>query len=150
MVFGAASVPYTSMTNLFNSLFVITVAAYQFSRGSFSVRQSIINVLKLPLLWAAIAAFIVHYLGMTIPEMGMHLLQMGAYTTMVLQLFILGVFLSMITISGADWRLITLSAVIKTFMLPLLAGIVIFSLPLPVSELAMGCLILQCFGTHCS
>ena len=93
-LYGIDSVPYTAMINLINALCLMTIGAYTDSRGTFSFITSVINILKLPMIWATIIAFIIQILKITFYEEIYHFLEMGAYTGLVLQLIIFGMFLS--------------------------------------------------------
>jgi predicted permease len=51
-----------------HSLLINTLGAYFASRGTASVRQSLANILKLPIIYAAVAALAVRGLGLGLPE----------------------------------------------------------------------------------
>ena len=131
-VYGIESVPYTAMINLFNAVFVMTIGAYTYSRGSFTIKKSIINVIKLPMIWATIIAFMGHYFKIQLSQPFLHFLEMGAYTGIVIQLIIFGMFLA-----GVKWnyfypRIASIVLSAKFILLPLLALIVIKYLKLNV------------------
>lgn len=117
-IFGDASVPYTTMINLANVLFVNIVGVYIYSSGSFSPKDSVMNVLKMPVLWSALAAIAVHVAGMEIPEKIESILRLGAYASIVVQLLLFGIYLSQVRVEHIDWRLARWVGGVKFFALP--------------------------------
>ena len=93
-LFGESSVLYTSLINLANVFLVYTVGVYFYSRGSFPVRESILNVFRLPAIWFGLGAIVFNLGGLTVPRSLELPLEMGAYATMVLQLMIFGIYLA--------------------------------------------------------
>jgi len=55
-IFGEESIPYTTIVNLVNIFIVYTFGVYYYSRGSFDIKTSLKNIVKLPILWAALIA----------------------------------------------------------------------------------------------
>ena len=55
-IFGEQSIPYTTIINLVNVFVVYTIGVFYYSRGSFDTKTSLLNIIKLPILWAAIIA----------------------------------------------------------------------------------------------
>ncbi|MRJ03313.1 MAG: AEC family transporter [Epsilonproteobacteria bacterium] len=140
-LFGEASLPYTTIVNLANVFMVYSVGAYFYSRGSFSVRDSMVNTLKLPILWFALAALILSAQGFR-PEREFDLfLQMGSYTAIVLQLIIFGVYLARIRLSHIDLKLAFSVSFVKFIALPALAYLVLQSLS--IEGLAKGVLFME-------
>ncbi len=64
-LFGEACVPYMTLINLMNVFVVYTIGVFFYSRGEFSVRDSLMNILKLPVLWAAMVAIALNLIGYT-------------------------------------------------------------------------------------
>jgi malate permease and related proteins len=131
-VYGIESVPYTAMINLFNAVFVMTVGAYTYSRGTFTIKKSIINVIKLPMIWATIIAFIGHYFKIELSQSIFNFLEMGAYTGIVIQLIIFGMFLADVNWNCFYPRIASIVLSAKFILLPLLALMVIKYLNLNV------------------
>lgn len=120
-LFGEGSILYTSIINLANLFIVNTVGVYFYARGEFSVRDAFIKIFKLPAIWFGFLALLFNAAGLKIPENLSLSLEMGAYTTMVLQLFIFGMYLYSVKISDIDKKLITFVTVMKFVAIPLLA-----------------------------
>ena len=143
LIAGPASVPYTSMINLFNALFVYTAGVYGYSRGTKGIKESVINVFKLPLVWAALAAFAVQLTQIPISNTLLQCLEMGAYATIVFQLLISGIFISQIQKTSIDVSLVSTSTLIKCIGLPLLGSFILSFCTHWLSPLASALLLLQ-------
>jgi predicted permease len=129
-LFGEASLPYTTIVNLANVFMVYSFGAYFYSRGSFDIRASILNTIKLPILWFALAALILSAVGFT-PSRELDLfLQMGAYTAIVIQLLIFGIYLARVRPSHIEPRLTAFVVAEKFVLLPAVTFAVLSLLPL--------------------
>ncbi|BBG65212.1 hypothetical protein NNO_0509 [Hydrogenimonas sp.] len=117
-IFGEASVPYTTMINLANVLFVNTIGVYIYSSGSYSPRESVFNVLKMPILWSALAALCINAAGIEIPEAVEANLKLGAYASIVIQLLLFGIYLAGVRVEHLDMRLLKAVGAVKFFILP--------------------------------
>ncbi|MGE4510272.1 MAG: AEC family transporter [Sulfurimonadaceae bacterium] len=101
-IFGEESIPYTTVINLMNVFVVYTVGVFYYSRGSFDVRTSLLNIVKLPILWAAFVAIALSVAGYRPDGVILNTLMMGAYASMTMQLFLFGIYMY-----GAQIRLIS-------------------------------------------
>ncbi len=120
-IFGEASIPYTTVVNLVNVFVVYTLGVYFYSRGSFDAKTSLFNIVKLPILWAAILAI---YLSANHYEPSkeiMKMLMMGAYASMTMQLFLFGIYLYGTKIKELNKQLIAWVMFFKFLLLPSLA-----------------------------
>ena len=141
LLYGPASVPYTAMINLINSIFVTSYGAYRYSRGTFSVRESLINIIKLPMIWAALFAIIWQLSGVKFPSLFLKPLEMAAYSTMVIQLMIFGMFVASIKWQDLEFKNIAIVQITKYALLPLAILMIHYLIEIP--NLAMQCLTLQ-------
>ncbi len=133
-LFGPQSLPYTTIINLANVFLVYTFGAYFYSRGSFDIRQSVQNTLRLPILWFALLAISLNLLGFR-PDAQLDLfLQMGAFTGIVVQLMIFGFYLAKISLKILDKKLVGLVVGMKFILLPLITFLLL--VPLPIEPLA--------------
>jgi len=124
-IFGESSIPYTTVVNLVNVFVVYTIGVFYYSRGSFDVRTSLKNILKLPILWAAIVAIILSVNGYTPDKAIMKMLMMGAYASMTMQLFLFGIYLYGTKIKELNTLLISWVITFKFLLLPLIAFVVL-------------------------
>ena len=119
-IFGEESIPYTTVINLANVFFVYTLGVYFYSRGDFDVRKSLLNILRLPMLWAALVAITLNLTGYFPSESVEKTLMMGAYTSMTMQLILFGVYLYEVKIRELSLRLTYWSNSVKFLLLPLI------------------------------
>jgi len=124
-IFGEASIPYTTVVNLMNVFVVYTIGVYFYSRGTFSAKESLKNILKLPILWAAFIAISLSVYGYQPSETVMNMLMMGAYASMTMQLFLFGIYLYGTKIREINKTLITWVTAFKFLLLPLLAFVML-------------------------
>ena len=124
-IFGEASIPYTTVVNLMNVFVVYTIGVYFYSRGTFSAKESLKNILKLPILWAAFIAISLSVYGYRPSDTIMNMLMMGAYASMTMQLFLFGIYLYGTKIREINRILIGWVIAFKFLLLPLLAFIIL-------------------------
>ncbi len=119
-IFGEESIPYTTIINLVNVFVVYTVGVFFYSRGSFSTKESLLNIVKLPILWAAIVALILSGYGYRPSGAVLNSLMMGAYASMTMQLFLFGIYLYGTKIKELSKKLVSWVLFFKFIVLPLL------------------------------
>lgn len=129
-LFGEASIIYTTLINVANIFISYTIGVYFYSRGSFSFRDSIKNIVKLPLIWFALLALIFNFNDITMHKSILYSLQMGAYAGMVLQLIIFGMYLYSIKLKELNKKLLLHVSFIKFILIPIISFIVLSSLEL--------------------
>ncbi len=119
-IFGEASIPYTTIVNLVNVFVVYTIGVFYYSRGSFDTRTSLLNIVKLPILWAALLAIALSLYGWKPPKVVLDTLMMGAYASMTMQLFLFGIYMYGTKIKEINKTLIMWVMGFKFVFLPLL------------------------------
>ncbi len=120
-LFGEMSVPYLTLINLVNVFVVYTIGVFYYSRGEFSVRGSLINILKLPVLWAALVAILLNLIGYVPSPAIDKTLMMGAYASMTMQLVLFGIYLYGIKLGEINLRLTAWVNGTKFILIPLIA-----------------------------
>lgn len=141
-LWGVQSVPYTAMINLFNAIFVMTIGAYTYSRGQHSIQKSIMNVIKLPMIWATVFALGLQYFEVSLSQDVHFFLEMGAYTGLSIQLIIFGMFLATVKVQFQYPQLTALTMGLKFVILPLLGLLV--SYVVGFSPMITQIMVLQC------
>ena len=131
-LFGIESVIYTTLINLANLFIVYILGVYIYSRGSFSIKKSLLNIIKIPIIPVAIIAIIMNINDVHITAQIQEFFKMGAYAGIVLQLFLLGTFLYGIKITSLKKYIIFLTLSQKFILLPLLAGFLLSFSSLPL------------------
>ncbi len=129
-IFGEASIPYTTVVNLVNVFVVYTLGVYFYSRGNFDAKTSLKNIIKLPILWAAVIAVVLSINHYTPSDAVMNMLMMGAYASMTMQLFLFGIYLYDIKIREINKKLLTWVMSLKFILLPLIAFVILFNIDL--------------------
>lgn len=129
-IFGETSIPYTTVINLMNVFIVYTVGVYYYSRGSFDAMSSLKNIVKLPILWAAALAIVLSAYGYSPSVEIMKMLMMGAYASIVMQLFLFGIYLYGTKISEISKKLTIWVMGIKFILLPALTFLVLYFIEL--------------------
>ncbi len=124
-IFGEESIPYTTVINLMNVFIVYTVGVYYYSRGNFDVKTSLTNIIKLPILWAAMVAIVLSVYGYKPSDEIMKTLMMGAYASIVMQLLLFGIYLYGTKISEISKTLTLWVMGVKFLFLPAVAFVVL-------------------------
>ncbi len=140
-LFGADSIIYTSLINVANILILYTVGIYFYSRGQFSVKESLLNIIKLPLIWFAALALVLNALNIEIHSSLLNSLMMGAYAAMVLQLMIFGMFLYSVKLKHLNLKLIFHVGIIKFIIIPIISILILKNLHL--DEFIVGIILLE-------
>jgi len=124
-IFGPASLPYTGILNVMCMIFEMTFGVYFYSRGKFSVKESILNIFKLPILWAVILGLSFNFLHIPIPDQILKLLELGGNGSIALQLVIFGLYVGTLHLGRFSWKLLIWSAGVKFLLLPILGFFVL-------------------------
>ena len=126
-LFGIESVPYTSIINIANIVFIYIFSVYFFAREQFALKDAILSILKIPGIWFALLALLINYNEILINKHIYTALEMGAYTSMVIQLLIFGIYLSSVKIKTMPWYSSLQISFIKHILLPVVGIIVVVS-----------------------
>lgn len=129
-IFGEESIPYTTVVNLVNVFIVYTIGVYYYSRGSFDTKTSLLNILKIPILWAAILAIILSIYGYKPSGVVLNTLMMGAYASMTMQLILFGIYLYGTKIQEISKKLLIWVLSFKFIILPAVAFLVLYNIEL--------------------
>jgi len=129
-IFGEESIPYTTVVNLVNVFVVYSIGVFYYSRGSFDTKTSLTNIIKLPILWAALIAIMLSAYHVRLNAVVMNMLMMGAYASMTMQLFLFGIYLYGTKMKEISKKLIVWVLAFKFILLPLIAFFVLSNLDL--------------------
>lgn len=88
-LFGEQSVIFINIANVF---MVYIIGAYIYSRGSFNIEASLLDIVKIPIIQASIADIFININNIQLTPQAEEFFKMGAYASIVLQLFLLGTF----------------------------------------------------------
>jgi len=130
-LFGEQSVIYTTLINIANVFVVYIIGVYIYSRGSFSIKESLFNIVKIPIIPASLIAIFININNITINIQIQEFFKMGAYAGIVLQLFLLGTFLYGIRIKELHPKLFIATISQKFIIIPFFTFIVLQFTDLP-------------------
>ncbi len=125
-LFGEQSVAYTSIINIANVFFIYTVGIYFYAKGQFSIKESLTQIVKIPILWFAIFAIIFNAAEIAIHPSIDKFLEMGAYATIVIQLMIFGIYLAEVEIKTIDYAFVAKITAVKHLILPIVGLVIIW------------------------
>jgi len=131
-LFGEASVIYTTLINIANVFVVYIIGVYIYSRGSFSIRESLLNIIKIPIIPASIVAILINIYEVPLSTEIIEFFKMGAYAGIVLQLFLLGTFLQGICIKELHPKLFIGTISQKFIIVPLATAVILSFTNLPL------------------
>ena len=124
-LFGEASVIYTTLINIANVFVVYIIGVYIYSRGSFSIKDSLFNIVKIPIIPASFVAILINIYDVPLSSEIQEFLKMGAYAGIVLQLFLLGTFLQGIRIKELHPKLFIGTISQKFVFIPLATALIL-------------------------
>ncbi len=124
-LFGQESVIYTTLINIANVFVVYIIGVYIYSRGSSSIKTSLLNILKIPIIPASIIAISINIYDVPISIEVQEFFKMGAYAGIVLQLFLLGTFLQGIRITELSKKLLIGVMSQKFIIIPLASAFIL-------------------------
>jgi len=127
-LFGVSSVPYTSILNIANIFFIFIFSVYFLAGEKFSFLKALKNIFKIPAITVTFFAILFNYFDFTLNMHFDKVFTMAAYTAIVMQLIVFGIFMSQISIKKANWKLSLNIVLFKHIILPLvgLIGLVYF------------------------
>jgi len=124
-LFGEQSVIYTTLINIANVFVVYIIGVYIYSRGSFSIKDSLFNIVKIPIIPASMVAILINIYDIPLNTQIQEFLKMGAYAGIVLQLFLLGTFLQGIRIKELHPKLFIGTISQKFIFIPLATALIL-------------------------
>ncbi len=131
-LFGEQSVIYTTLINIANVFVVYIIGVYIYSRGSFSIKDSLFNIVKIPIIPASAVAILINVYDIPLSSQIQEFFKMGAYAGIVLQLFLLGTFLQGIRIKELHPKLFIGTISQKFIIIPLATAIILSFTNLPL------------------
>ncbi len=131
-LFGEQSVIYTTLINIANVFVVYIIGVYIYSRGSFSIKDSLFNIVKIPIIPASVVAILINIYDVPLSSQIQEFFKMGAYAGIVLQLFLLGTFLQGIRIKELHPKLFAGTISQKFIIIPLATAFILSFTDLPL------------------
>lgn len=117
---GPASLPFTAATNMVSVFLNFTIGVYFYSRGNFSIQESLKNIFKLPVIWFGALAIFLNINGIKLHSSVLNFFEITGHMSIGFQLIILGVFLATHLCKTKDYPTLTSSLILKFFMAPII------------------------------
>ena len=102
------------------TLYEFTVGFYLSARGRFTVRDSLLKIARLPLIYAFLAALLVEGVGMTVPAAVTDAMSVFPATYTLLGMMIIGMTLGRVSVRSLDGRFIGACVAVRYALWPLL------------------------------
>jgi predicted permease len=120
-LFGNEGAFWATIINISNVLFIYSFAIF-FYAGKFNIENAK-RIFKIPIIWVGILAVILNSNGVVFNSDVMKILQMGAFSSMVIQLIIFGIYTANIKIHRIDKKLSLAIIFEKFIILPVVGAI---------------------------
>ena len=131
-LFGVESVIYTTLITIANVFVIYIIGVYIYSHGSFSIRQSLFNIIKIPIIPVSIFAILLNVYEVPLNDQLKDFFRMGAYAGIVLQLFIMGTFMHDLTFHNVNPKLYIGTISQKFIILPVVTVFILSLTSLPL------------------
>jgi len=141
-LFGEESIIYTSMISVANTFMTYTFGVFFYSGGMSNLKASLLNILKLPVIWASCIALTLNFARIPIPPTIFKSLEMGAYCMIVLQLIVFGIYLCNLKLKQLNYKLLFHVNLVKFILAPLLTAWILFQW-LPLTPFVAAVLFVQ-------
>lgn len=129
-MFGKSVALYAVLINLANIFVLYVIGVFLYSMGSYTAKEAIKNILSMPVIWSSGLALWMNYAQIGIPDALTQTVEMGAYTSMTIQLIIFGVFLGGLTRFKPDIKLVAWGMGYKFLIVPAFAFLALTLAPL--------------------
>ncbi len=140
--FGDEVLSYGLAIMVLHLCYMSTFGIYFAARGKYSLWNSFLGVLKMPVVHATVLAFVLKLPGMpAVPGNFYESIELLANAAIPLVLLVLGMQLAEITVTNMEWNKVASAVVIRLVISTLIAVVIVFLLP--VSELLGKVMIVQ-------
>jgi len=121
-LWGEMGAFYATILNLTNLFFVYLFGIF-FYANRFDL-ETTKKILKIPIIYVALIAILINYMEIDLSPIS-QMLEMGAYSSMVIQLIIFGIYTAHIKIKRIDIKLSLIVSLEKFILLPLLGYLIL-------------------------
>lgn len=129
-LFGMMSVPYATMISITTLFFSYTFGIFFFARNHYSLKDSLLSIGKIPIIWVGIIALAFNAMDIGIAKPFEQALQMGAYAALVLQLVLFGTYLGSLRLETIEYKFSLHVSFAKLILLPLVGLVILWFIPL--------------------
>ncbi len=117
-LFGDIGASIATIINLANVFFIYSFGIFFFAKSEYSFKESFKKIVKIPIIWVGILAIFLNLSGVKFSEEVTHILQMGAYASIVIQLLIFGIYFAGFKIKEVPFKLTFITAFNKFIIFP--------------------------------
>jgi len=121
-LWGSDGAFWATILNLTNMFFIYIFGIF-FYAGRFNI-DNVKKILKIPIVYVGIIAIVVNHLKIDLSSIS-QMLQMGAYSSMVVQLIIFGIYTANIKIKRIPFKLSSIIAFEKFILIPIIGYIIL-------------------------
>ena len=126
MLFDEQTVAVYMLMNIGLAFYDYTLGAFTFARAKFSQKKAFLSVIKMPIMYAFFAGFLVHHAGMTIPDNIEKFFDYFRGSYVILGMILLGLALSSMPYFRLDIKLITTLLASRFIIAPIITLCVIY------------------------
>ena len=124
-LFGDIGASIATIINLANVFFIYSFGIFFFAKSEYSFKESFKKIVKIPIMWVGILAIFLNLSGVKFSEEVTHILQMGAYASIVIQLLIFGIYFAGFQIKEVPFKLTFITTLNKFLIFPLVGFVVL-------------------------
>ncbi|MEY4505382.1 MAG: hypothetical protein RL154_1683 [Pseudomonadota bacterium] len=125
-IYGKSVAFYAILINTANVFVLYIIGVFLYSLGSISAKDSFKNIFKIPVIWFSLLAIILNFAGITLNSSVEKIVEMGAYTSMTLQLIIFGVFIGGLKNVKIDKKILLYGLLNKAIFIPFIAFLILY------------------------
>lgn len=133
LAFGNVGVDYAIIMMVIQSLLMSTIGVYYAGKGSergYSLKQSLLNILKMPMIYGSVLGIALQLLAIAIPDIVMKPIDMIADATIPTIMLVLGMQLGAITKKNVSIGDVSMIMVQRMLISPVLALLLVWLLPI--------------------
>ncbi|MFA5995762.1 MAG: AEC family transporter [Patescibacteria group bacterium] len=129
---GEKALAVTTLLILVNTIFLSGPGAYFLGREPNSLKQSILKVIKLPLIYAVLVGLLLNINHVFLPDAILQPIKTLGDALVPIQLILLGTFLARVKFTQIHWKLVSPTLIFKLIIMPALGYVflVLFTVPL--------------------
>ena len=124
-LFGKDAAFYAVLVNTANVFVLYIIGVFLYSMGNFTTREALKNIVSIPVIWFSFLAIVMNFAGVTLVPSVALVVEMGAHTSMVIQLVIFGVFMAGLGGVSVEKKTLVFAMVNKFAFMPLIAFVVL-------------------------
>lgn len=133
LAFGTGGVDYAVIMMVIQSFLMSTVGVFYAGKGSerdYSLKESLVNIVKMPLIYGALLGISLQLLSIPIPEIVMQPVELLADATVPTIMLVLGMQLGAISKKDVDMRDVSTVLALRTLISPCVALLIVWMLPI--------------------